>query len=89
MADATVKCVSKVHHPADPHQGITHLGGDGWRWTTAQVIESINLKTNTFHTLVSGRRAEIGVVNAPSGPYLRTYADGVWNDNLLALPVCI
>ena len=27
----------------------------------------------------------VGVVNA-SPPYLRTHADGVWTDNLLALP---
>lgn len=87
MADVQVKCITKAHHH-DPHKGITHLGGDSWRWTKQQVIDSINLRTNTFYTLVGGRRAEIGVVNDPNGPYLRTYADGVWNDNLLALPVC-
>jgi hypothetical protein len=34
-----------------------------------------------------GHRANVGVV-APSygARYLRTYADGVWTDNLLALP---
>jgi hypothetical protein len=32
-----------------------------------------------------GRRAYIGVVEA-TPPYIRTYADGVWSDNLLALP---
>lgn len=31
------------------------------------------------------RRVFVGVVNA-SPPYIRTYADGVWTDNLLALP---
>jgi hypothetical protein len=29
--------------------------------------------------------SQVGVVRA-SPPYLRTYADGIWNDNLLALP---
>jgi hypothetical protein len=29
--------------------------------------------------------AQVGVVHADP-PYIRTYADGVWNDNLLALP---
>jgi len=32
-----------------------------------------------------GRRQYVGVVDA-NPPYLRTYADGVWTDNLLALP---
>jgi catechol-2,3-dioxygenase len=31
------------------------------------------------------RQVEVGVVDA-NPPYLRTYADGVWTDNLLALP---
>lgn len=32
-------------------------------------------------------RAEAGVVRPQSGqPYLRTYADGQWNNNLLSLP---
>ena len=32
-----------------------------------------------------GHEARIGVVEAQP-PYIRTYADGEWNDNLLALP---
>jgi hypothetical protein len=27
-------------------------------------------------------------VDGPNGKYLRTYADGQWNDNLLSLPEC-
>jgi len=37
---------------------------------------------------VNGKRADIGIVEGQNGPYLRTYADGQWNDNLLALPEC-
>ncbi len=34
-----------------------------------------------------GHRADVGVVTPANGAkYLRTYADGVCNDNLLALP---
>ena len=32
--------------------------------------------------------AMIVVVNGPRGKYVRTDADGYWNDNLLALPFC-
>lgn len=87
MADVQVTCINKT--PRDnTHAGITHLGGNSWRWTRLQVIDSIESKTNTFFTLVGGKRADVGVVNGPGGKYLRTYADGTWNDNLLALLEC-
>jgi hypothetical protein len=37
-----------------------------------------------------GHRSEVGVVDPGSGRdrYVRTHADGYWNDNLLALPEC-
>ena len=82
-----VTCINK--QPRDnPYEGITHLGGPKWRWTRQQVIDSINSRTNTFFTLVGGKRADIGVVEGPSGPYVRTYADGYYNDNLLSLTEC-
>lgn len=88
MADVQVTCINK--QPRDnTHEGITHLSGSGWRWTRQQVIESIEAKTNTFYTKVAGNRGNIGVVNGPNGKYLRTYADGKWNDNLLSLPECV
>lgn len=90
MADVLVTCINKQPRQ-NPYEGITHLGGPGgggWHWTRQQVIASINLEQDTFHTLVNGMRANIGVVVGPTGPYLRTYADGSWNDNLLALSEC-
>ncbi len=87
MADVQVTCINKTPRN-NTHEGITHLGGSGWKWTRQQVIDSINAKTNTFYTRVNGNRAEIGVVDGINGQYLRTYADGKWNDNLLALPEC-
>lgn len=88
MADVQVKCINKQPRH-DTHEGITHLGGDGWKWTRAQVIASIEAGANTFFTLVRGNRGDIGVVNGVHGKYLRTYADGKWNDNLLALYECV
>ncbi|QBF26580.1 DUF3892 domain-containing protein [Pseudomonas tructae] len=47
--------------------------------------------TNTFYVIdpVSGARADIGVVREPGrAPYLRTYADRQWNNNLLSLNQC-
>jgi hypothetical protein len=87
MADVQVTCINKQPRH-DPYEGITHLGGYGWKWTRQQVVDSIRANTNTFYTNVSGSRADIGVVDGANGPYVRTYANGKWNDNLLALPEC-
>lgn len=87
MADVQITCINKLPRNST-HEGITHLGGHGWKWTRQQVVESINAKTNTFFTLVGGSRADVGVVNGPTSAYVRTYANGTWNDNLLSLPEC-
>ncbi len=86
MADVQVKYVNRS---GDAHEHITHLGGDTWTWPRASVIASIESKTNTFFTLVNGKRANIAVVSGPFGKYVRTHADNLWNDNLLALPRCV
>jgi uncharacterized protein DUF3892 len=88
VADVQVRCVSKQLRQ-DPHHGITHLGGETWRWTRQQVVTSIEAKTNTFYTLVGGTRTNVAVVDGPNGKYVRTHADGKWTDNLLALPECV
>jgi hypothetical protein len=88
MADVQVKCINKPDR-FSAHEGITHLGGDGWKWTRGRVIESIEARTKTFYTLAGGTRADVGVVSGPSGKYVRTHADGRWNDNLLALMECV
>lgn len=54
-------------------------------------IDSIENKSNTFYVKdsISGKRSEVGVVYPGDGrsPFLRTLADGYWNDNLLSLPL--
>lgn len=86
MAEVQVRCVNKV---GSSHEHITHLGGEGWRWTVTQVVQAIENGTNTFFTNVNGRRAIVGVVQGARGKSVRTHADGIWNDNLLALPACV
>jgi len=87
MADAQVTCITKPNRNS-AHEAITHLGGANWRWPAQDVIASIEAKTNTFYTLVGGKRADVAVVKGPHGKYLRTHADNQWNDNLLALAEC-
>jgi hypothetical protein len=92
MADIQVTGITKPH-PQSPHEHITKVGNPraGWSWPREQVIASIEAKSNSFFVLdpKTGKRADIGVVRATGhAPYLRTYADGVWNDNLLSLDQC-
>lgn len=87
MADAQVTCINKQPRN-NPYEGITHLGGAGWKWTREAVIQSIEAGTNTFFTNTTGQRTDIAVVDGPHGKYLRTHANGTWNDNLLSLPEC-
>jgi hypothetical protein len=92
MADVQVTCITKPH-PQSPHEHITELGNPkvGWKWSRDQVVASIDARTDTFFVVDprTGKRAYIGVVR-PAGraAYLRTHADGVWNDNLLSLDRC-
>ena len=92
MADAQITCIVKPH-PQSAHEHITQLGNSamGWIWPRERVIESIDAKTNTFYVLdpISNKRANVGVVReVGKAPYLRTYADGHWNNNLLSLNQC-
>ena len=92
MADVQVTCIIKPQ-PNSPHEHITHLGNPAgnWIWTREHVIKSIDEKSNTFYVLdpANRKRAEVGVVRETGkAPYLRTYADGQWNNNLLSLNQC-
>lgn len=94
MADVIVTCISISAGSIFPsHEHITHIGNPaaGWRWTKEQVIASIDAKTNTFYVVdpKTDKRAYIGVFRQPGRqPWLQTYADGIWNNNLLSLPQC-
>ena len=87
MADIHVTCINKQPRQ-NPYEGITYLGNSTGKWTRQQVINWIESGTHTFYTLVSANRGNIGEVDGPNGKYVRTYADGKWNDNLLSLAEC-
>lgn len=89
LMDLQVTCVNKPHRDS-PHEHITHLGGNGWRWTLDEVIRRIENRTDTFYTYVGGKRAEVRVRTNPTTgrKYVQTHADGYDNNNLLALDEC-
>jgi len=87
-----VNCITKPHRDS-PHEHITHIGNiaGGWRLTRESAIQRIESKREAYYTLDSQAREKvyIGVVReAGKLPYLRTYADGKWTNNLLAQSEC-
>jgi hypothetical protein len=71
-----------------------HIGEVAWtnpasgasgRSTRAAMVEFLRTPGNRAYVTDGQRTAEVGVVNADP-PFIRTHADGVWTDNLLALP---
>ena len=75
------------------HEHIAHLGwsnpGTGATGisTRAEMVRYIEVEHGEAYVDGGGRRAEVGVVRPAYGEkYVRTHADGVWTDNLLALP---
>ncbi len=93
MNEYEVDSVNKPHRQS-PHEHITHIGNNAqnWRMTREAAIRSIDSKSEAFYTIdkSTGKKVYIGVVRGDGlkAPYLRTHADGKWNDNLLALPEC-
>lgn len=53
--------------------------------TVAVMVDFIKNKKGTAKVTDGQRTIDVGVVEAQP-PYIRTYADRVWTDNLLALP---
>lgn len=82
-----VTCINKQPRN-DTLEGITHLGGAGWKMTRQHMVEAIRAGQYVFYTVVGGKHATIAAVDGPNGPYLRTHADGSWNNNLLSLMEC-
>lgn len=92
MNEFQVTCITKPDR-FSPHEHITHIGNQGsWCITREAAIQRIESKKEAFYTIdpATGKKAYVGVIKAVGKhPYLRTYSDGKWNDNLLALPECL
>jgi hypothetical protein len=93
MQEFEVTCVNKPNRMS-AHEHITHIGNTAknWRLTRESAIRRIDSKEEAFYTVdqSTDRKMYIGVVrgDGSKAPYLRTYADGKWNNNLLALAEC-
>ena len=93
MSEYPVTCINKPNRQS-AHEHITHIGNisNNWRMPREEAIRRIDSKKDDFYTVdkTTGKKVYIGVVRGDGNkdPYLRTHADGKWNDNLLALPEC-
>lgn len=55
--------------------------------TVSRMVDWIDREKGVAKVTDGKRTVDVGVVRPVSGAaYLRTYADGVWTDNLLSLP---
>jgi hypothetical protein len=92
MSEFEVNCITKPNRESR-HEHITHIGNSntGWQLNRETAIIRIESKQESYYTIdkQTGRKIYVGVVReAAKDPYLRTYADGKWNDNLLAQREC-
>ncbi len=87
-----VECIHKSDR-YNPHERIRFIGGrnpDGrwWKLSQPDAIAGIESGEYQFHVLQGGRRVDVIVAVHNGRKYLKTKADGVQPDNLLALPEC-
>lgn len=78
----------RLSHNGHLHEHITDVKRqDGTQINSCTRSAMIQWLQEGNHAFVTDgtRTVEVGVVNATT-PYLRTYANGHWTDNLLALP---
>lgn len=92
MNSFEVNCINKANRESK-HEHITHIGHtiNDWRLTREAAIQRIEDKSAEFYTIdkQTGKKVYVGVVReSGKHPYLRTHADGKWNDNLLAQQEC-
>ena len=93
MAQYQVTAIRKLNR-LSTHEHITHIGNPqaGWIITREEAIRQIESRLNEFYVVDPGNSQRIAWVGVRHDvgklPYLRTYSDGNWNDNLLSLPQC-
>ena len=81
-----VTCI--VPDQADPDRRIDAIGGDGFQYRLDDAIRKIELGTHAFWTTQNGRSVWIVVAVRNGRKYLKTEADGIEPNNLLALARC-
>jgi len=89
---ARIRCINKTDR-LNPHERIRNVGGvnsDGSRWKQSQeqTIREIEAGEWDFFVTEGGRTVNVIVATHNGNKYIKTEADGIHPDNLLALPEC-
>jgi hypothetical protein len=89
---ARIRCINKTDR-SNPHERIKNVGGansDGGRWKQSvdQTIREIESNEWEYFVSEGGNTVDVVVATHNGNKYLKTRADGVQPDNLLALPEC-
>jgi hypothetical protein len=89
---ARIRCINKTDR-LNPHERIRNVGGvnpDGGRWKQSQqqTIQEIESGEWEFYVSQAGRTVNVIVATHSGNKYIKTEADGIHPDNLLALPEC-
>lgn len=93
MSDYEINAINKPNRDSI-NEHITHIGNNNhpkWRITREDAIRRIDSKSDSFYVAdpITRKKAYVGVVRElGKNPYLRTYSDNTWNNNLLSLPEC-
>ena len=87
---ARISCINKTNR-TDPHERIQNVGGftdKHWKISVDAAIAYIETDEWSFYTHEGGKVAEVVVATHKGHKYLKTVADNLQPDNLLALPEC-
>jgi Protein of unknown function (DUF3892) len=87
-----VSCINKTPRN-DPHLRIQNIGGinpDGTQWKLSEdeAIAGIESGEWSFYVNVGGQRVDVTIATHEGHKYLKTTADGLHPNNLLALDEC-
>jgi hypothetical protein len=87
-----IMCINKSDRQ-NPHERIRSVGGvnpdkSRWKMSEEKAIGDIESGKYDFFTRGGGKVAEVIVALHLGRKYLKTKADGIRPDNLLALPEC-
>jgi len=91
-----VVCIEKHPYHSDPHTRIEAIGTNeirgassySKRWPVADVISAIKRGAVFYSTDRKGDLVKVVVASHNGREYIKTEADGVRPDNLLAKPEC-
>lgn len=91
-----ITCINKDNGDHyDSHEAIESLGwvneqtNASGKWTRLQMVSFIEEGNNAYVKNTLGKTAYLAVrVSRVGNKFVQTHADGVWNNNLLALPEC-